>query len=65
MPYQRTGRPPGRPPKDRQPLVPVELQLHPTGIAYLDKRAAVLGCSRHQVIQLALREYAERHPVRE
>jgi phage antirepressor YoqD-like protein len=67
MPYRPTGRPSGRPRKQRNPeeeVVTLQIDVRRPGVDYLDRRAAALGTTRHEVIKAALREYAERHPVR-
>lgn len=65
MPYKPTGRPPGRPPKriDGEERVTIQFDVSRSGADYLDRRAAILGGHRQDVIRAALKEYAARHPL--
>jgi hypothetical protein len=65
MPRKPTGRPAGRPRKDRsEEELELVVPVRRSGLEYLDRRAAALGTTRHEVVKAALKEYAGRHPVR-
>jgi hypothetical protein len=67
MPYRPTGRRPGRPPKqvDGEPRRTLTLDLAASGMEYLERRAALLQCQPQDVAKTALKEYAERYPIKE